>query len=341
MMDDAGRFGNTLRLREESRDVWGWLLARRSRAATSAMRPAPWPGHRDSASPPCSRSRSQPAPPPPSSASSTAWSCGRCRSAIPIAWCRSSAGMARRIGRADLLRGPLGGGSSRPTREEHTIGGPWPATRSTPRIGHRPGRHGTAHRGAGSLAFFSVLGVRAAIGRTFGPQDGPICRDQRGLWTRKYQRDPPLPGDRSRLDGRPFTIVGVMPDSFQFPYGAGSMTPGALPESRTEVWIPLRPVQTSPATPPRHGRGSVVARIRPDATVASATRSSRDRRALAGRARRSARAHWRTPRAARRGRRRPGAAIALDAVRRCRPGAGDRVRQRREPPARAHDRPGA
>ena len=46
------------------------------------------------------------------------------------------------------------------------------------------------------------------------------------------------------LDDRSFTIIGVMPDRFQFPYGAASILRSATTESHVGVWIaeyrPLR-----------------------------------------------------------------------------------------------------
>ena len=91
-----------------------------------------------------------------------------------------------------------------------------------------------------------------------------------GLWERRFQRDPTVSGRSITLEGRPFTIVGVMPDVFQFPYRAGSMMSGALSEARTDIWIPLQLVRTSPSGPLSRGRVSVVARLKPRVTIAAA-----------------------------------------------------------------------
>ena len=69
------------------------------------------------------------------------------------------------------------------------------------------------------LTFFSVLDVPAPIGRTFRADDGPdVAVISAGLWERRFQRDPTVTGRAVTLEGRPFTIVGVMPEVFQFPY---------------------------------------------------------------------------------------------------------------------------
>ena len=72
------------------------------------------------------------------------------------------------------------------------------------------------------------------------------------LWERQFQRDPgalgrtiALSGNRwdpvqrrSVIERREMTIIGVMPDAFQFPYGASATFAGAQPEFRTDLWMP-------------------------------------------------------------------------------------------------------
>ncbi len=40
------------------------------------------------------------------------------------------------------------------------------------------------------------------------------------------------------IERREFTVIGVMPDAFQFPYGASASFAGTQPEFRTDIWIP-------------------------------------------------------------------------------------------------------
>jgi predicted permease len=104
--------------------------------------------------------------------------------------------------------------------------------------------------------FFRVLGVPAKIGRTFG-RDEPanVAVVSETFWLERLKGEPVI-GRVIPLDGQAITIVGVMPASFQFPYGAGSLLPGVASEARTDVWIDWGPV-------PSRGRvGHVTGRLR-------------------------------------------------------------------------------
>ena len=70
--------------------------------------------------------------------------------------------------------------------------------------------------------YFDLLGVRAALGRTFVPQDevpgistAAIISD--GLWRRGFGSDPRILGRTLRVDEDLYEIVGVMPPSFRHP----------------------------------------------------------------------------------------------------------------------------
>ena len=67
--------------------------------------------------------------------------------------------------------------------------------------------------------YFHVLGVRAAHGRTLRPDDdrpgaAPVVVISSALWAAAYDRDPHAVGRALRIGGRPYTIVGVAPESF-------------------------------------------------------------------------------------------------------------------------------
>ena len=69
--------------------------------------------------------------------------------------------------------------------------------------------------------FFSVLGVNAALGRTFAPDDGrpgsPLTTVlSYGLWVRRFGADPGIIGQDLLLSGAKYTVVGIMPRGFQF-----------------------------------------------------------------------------------------------------------------------------
>jgi len=69
---------------------------------------------------------------------------------------------------------------------------------------------------------FSVLGVSAQLGRTLVPDDNetgespPIVISD-GLWRRRFGADPGVLGRTIHLDAVPFVIVGVLPESFEYP----------------------------------------------------------------------------------------------------------------------------
>ena len=67
--------------------------------------------------------------------------------------------------------------------------------------------------------FFSILGVQPAAGRTFVPADdqrgaAPVALISAGFWKRKLGAAPDAIGKTLTLDGKPFTIVGVIPQDF-------------------------------------------------------------------------------------------------------------------------------
>src|ERR1700733_11996711 len=85
-----------------------------------------------------------------------------------------------------------------------------------------------------SPSYFAVLGVDAALGRTFDPHDATpgfnlevVISD--GLWKRAFGADPHILRKTLRLDNDPAHVVGVMPASFR--------DQGQTSEERgTELW---------------------------------------------------------------------------------------------------------
>ncbi|HLN01982.1 MAG TPA: ABC transporter permease [Bryobacteraceae bacterium] len=79
--------------------------------------------------------------------------------------------------------------------------------------------------------FFSLLGVAPLVGRTFEPGEDQPGKDQvtvlsYGLWQGHFAGDRGVIGRTIELDGKTFTVVGVMPATFRFP-------------SQAQLWIPL------------------------------------------------------------------------------------------------------
>jgi len=72
-----------------------------------------------------------------------------------------------------------------------------------------------------SPELFSVVGIAPAIGRALtrddDRQESHVVVLSHGLWSRTFGRDAGIMGRAILLDGRPYTVVGIMPPSFEFP----------------------------------------------------------------------------------------------------------------------------
>jgi putative ABC transport system permease protein len=82
--------------------------------------------------------------------------------------------------------------------------------------------------------FFTVLGVPPIAGRPINPSDdvpngGKVIALSYGTWQRLFGGDPRAVGRALTVNGEPFTVVSVMPASFNYPSGADAWVPLALP----------------------------------------------------------------------------------------------------------------
>ncbi len=117
--------------------------------------------------------------------------------------------------------------------------------------------------GVVSWAFFDVLGVRPALGRMFQRADEATGPDHRvvvitdGFWRRRYGGDQNVVGKQIYLNGNPWVVIGVLPESFHFVKTA-------------QMFVPL--VLDGPGvTPSRVSHGfDVYARIKRGVTFAQA-----------------------------------------------------------------------
>lgn len=117
-----------------------------------------------------------------------------------------------------------------------------------------------------SANFFSVMGVAPIRGRVFDATEErrhePVAVLSNAIWERYFGRDAGVLGKTIEVDGRAFTIVGVMPRTFQFP------------ARETMLWLPITTNRYWLDRPQRdnlHGRGycmrwNLVGRLRPQAT---------------------------------------------------------------------------
>ena len=79
--------------------------------------------------------------------------------------------------------------------------------------------------------FFDTIHVRPVMGRAFLPEEEEVGKDQsiilgHALWQQRFASDPNILGKNIKVDGKSYTIVGVMAKGFDYPMPA-------------EAWIPL------------------------------------------------------------------------------------------------------
>ncbi len=98
------------------------------------------------------------------------------------------------------------------------------------------GRPGLPHRMNGvyvSPSFFKVMPVSPALGRLISEEDatetnGKVLMLSDRVWREHFASDPEIVGSQVICEGQPFTVIGVMPRGYDFPFNQ-------------EVWIPLVP----------------------------------------------------------------------------------------------------
>ena len=114
--------------------------------------------------------------------------------------------------------------------------------------------------------YFDVMQGRALLGRTFLPEEQQDGKDfvvvlSYGLWQRRYGGDAGVVGKAITLNGRPYTIVGVMPADFQ-------SLPKGLLDAPAELYRPVAEPPDETQRGSRHLRA--IARLKPGVTLAEA-----------------------------------------------------------------------
>jgi predicted permease len=121
-----------------------------------------------------------------------------------------------------------------------------------------------------SAGFLRIGGVEPLVGRTFrdeedAPGGAPVAMISAELWARRFANDPQIAGTPVSLSSTEYTIIGVVPPHFQFPY----------PD--LDVWVTAP--SEEPAIPPRSRALSpyltVYGRLDPGVTIAQANAEAR------------------------------------------------------------------
>jgi putative ABC transport system permease protein len=121
-----------------------------------------------------------------------------------------------------------------------------------------------------SASYFPILGARAAVGRTFLPEEdrvpdaSAVIVISDALWQRRFNREAGIEGRTVTLNDRPFTVVGVMPAGF---HGVSF---------DTDVWVPSMSISIYAGPANYTSRISrwlmTIGRLKPGVDVATAQR---------------------------------------------------------------------
>jgi predicted permease len=115
-------------------------------------------------------------------------------------------------------------------------------------------------------SFFTVAGVLPQLGRVFTDEEGEIGHEQvvvlsDAYWRSQFGGDRNAIGRELRIDGRPHTVVGVMPPGFR-PH-----------DDDTAVWTPMTFTAEERSDEQRHSNNAVfIARLKRDAPLEQAQR---------------------------------------------------------------------
>jgi len=118
-----------------------------------------------------------------------------------------------------------------------------------------------------SASFFPMLGVQAALGRTFLPEEDQPGGERvvvlsHGLWQRRFDSDPSVVGRTVSLDRESYTVIGVMPRGFRD-------FSNIFSTEEVKLWLPY-PFASDAPTVRDARRLRVVARLKPDVSLARA-----------------------------------------------------------------------
>jgi predicted permease len=89
-----------------------------------------------------------------------------------------------------------------------------------------------------SASALPLLGVAPTIGRNFTTEEdrpgaGHVVLLSHALWQSQYGADPGILGKTIHLDEKPYTVIGVMPASFRFPFDRAPLS------ERASLWLPM------------------------------------------------------------------------------------------------------
>lgn len=122
--------------------------------------------------------------------------------------------------------------------------------------------------GRATANYFEVLGVKAALGRAFAPQEdqpgaAPVVVLTHRMWVRQFAGDSSILGREIRLDNVVYRVIGVLPASFDVRRGDD------------DFWVPLT-ITTADMSDISQRAYDLVARLRPGLTIEAAAAAAGD-----------------------------------------------------------------
>lgn len=124
-----------------------------------------------------------------------------------------------------------------------------------------------------SAAYFDTLGISAALGRTFTPDDElpggeRVVVLSHSFWRERFGGRADVLGEALMLSGQPFTVIGVMPPAVYPGWPVNPATVTIDPEAR-QFWVPIARTPQLDQSSRAHVFG-VVARLAPGVTASQA-----------------------------------------------------------------------
>ena len=114
---------------------------------------------------------------------------------------------------------------------------------------------------------FPLLGIEPLLGRVFTQQEddtsSAVTVISYALWKEHFHSDANVLGTTLDLDRRPYTIIGVMPRSFEFPLDAGRL-------SHRDLWVPMSFTPIEKKSEGNNFDYSAIARLKPGITMTQA-----------------------------------------------------------------------
>ena len=123
-----------------------------------------------------------------------------------------------------------------------------------------------------SAGVFNTLGIHPDLGRVFTREEDeghqPVAVISYALWQSRFHRDPRILGAAIQLDRKSYTIIGIMPRTFEFPVDTTRL-------NQPQLWIPLSltPDELSDEAAGNFGY-HIIARLKDGVSISSAARDA-------------------------------------------------------------------